>query len=347
MEFYCGCVTINHKKYRMYFDLDQDKFVFYKILNGRLYPVSDDKIYTNKSIFSEFEQYFSPEIQAPYKIRKNPFNHMPFTPSLTEEEYKILHRAVDLNPWLNKTEKEHICWIKPLLINQPCHLKRLYDCYASLRIIKRDLPDAHLGVYNNLKNYLLLNLKYQEKNIFTLIHELTHVHQENPNLYLFEWFIEGMTEIITYEILKLNMTDINEVDKLFSSTGYIHEINICRILCELFDQTEIHRLILNCNQKDLERYFISVMGEKKFYELFGKMTLFFNQISYKQLDINQLLLDIYNLFVDIAYTIYPQNCEEKDRILTYLESDAEEVTVFLKNYMITEENEKQLKKCKR
>lgn len=347
MKFYCGCVTINHKKYRMYFDLDQEKFIFYKLLQNELYPVEDEKIYTNKFIFSEFEQYFLPEIQPPYKIRKNPFNHLPFTPSLTEKEYEILLHALDRNTWLNQKDKEIMTWFKPLLINQPCQLKKLYDRYASLRIFKMDLPYSHSGTYNFENNYLCLNLKYKERYISTTIHELTHAHQENTISYLFVWLLEGMTEIVTYEILKQHIMDINEINKLFSRPGYVHEINICKILCELFDQKQIHKLVLEGNQKNLEHYFKHVMGKNNFYELFGKMTLYFNQVSVKHLDVDELLLDIYDLLAKITNKVYPNTCEPKDNISTYLESDARDITVFLKNYIIPEEKEKQLKKCKR
>lgn len=347
MEFYCGCVIIHHKKYRMYFDLDQEKFVFYKLLKNELYPVEDEKVYTNKFSFSEFNQYFLPEIKPPYKIRKNPFNQQPFTPNLTEDEYKILLSALDRNPWLNQNEKEIMTWFKPLLIYQPCYLKQLYERYASLCIFKIDMPYSYSGIYNYQNNYLCLNLNFKDNNIFTTIHELTHAHQKNTDSYLFIWLIEGMTEIVTYEILKQHMSDLDELNKSFSFTGYVHEINICRILCELFDPKEIQKLVLEGNQKNLEHYFKNLMGENNFYELFGKMTLYFNQASVKRLDVDELLLDIYNLLVDITNKVYPKACEQKDNILTYLEADMKDITVYLKNYIITEENEKQLKKCKR
>ncbi len=343
MEFFCGCVTINHKKYRMYFNYDQQIFVFYKLIHGELCPIESTKIYTNKHNFSYLEQGFFPELSEPYRVRKNPFNKKQEVEYLTQETYDILLTALDRNPWLNTEQKEILTWFQSLLTHYPCNLKDLYNLYASLRIIKRDLSKNYTGLYNSIKNILLLNLKYQEYQTLTSIHELTHMHQTIDKSYLFEWFIEGMTEIITYELSKEYIDDIDSINAFYSNKGYDYEINICRILCELFDSNKLCELTLNGEERDIENYFKTYLSYHEFYELFGKMALYFNRISINHLDIDNLMFDVDHLLLKITDRRYPIDCEAKNHIYTYLTMETLDSTIHLKNYTIPE---KQYKKCK-
>lgn len=348
MQKYCGKIIINHKTYRAFFDVLDRKFIFYNIIHDDLYKVNKDKVYTHLHNSSNFENAFGVNTTTPYKVRHNPFNKTPFTPSLSEEEYELLLTALDRNPYLKKEDKKQIKWFKSLILGKECDIKKLYERYANLRIFKIYFRSdiEYLGFYVAAKNALYLNLSFHDTYEFTKIHELTHLHQYNDtyNIYLYEWFIEGMTEIASYEILRKHYDADDIMNKL--CFGYIHEVNVCNILCEIFNPQDLHKLTLFSDQTEIESYFKRIMTEEEFYEIFGKMTLYYNQISFNHLDTSKILSDVYETLSYLALRICPKHSENIQNILDYLDAVEDQKIHFIKNYIIPDEKSTSYQKRK-
>ena len=324
---YCGTAFMDKKKVFLYYNVDYDYIDFFKRKEGSFVPAPKEIFKLKLSILDQMEcavDLCGQHLDR-YKV-KNRKKKSRYTSSFTTQELEELYEAVSCNPYLNHMEKTQLNTLVALQKGLPGYIDLLKERLSTVTI-ERCIMDGFDGKYYVETNKVLIHSEIpEERYAYLLRHEFGHLFQDQTTYIvpiIFQWFQEGMTELVTQEHEPcFQSSEENEYD-LF--------VLVVRVLYELFPDANFLSAVQLGHYDQIYHLLRTKMSEENFYELFVKLSLYFDKDLYKNLNLSYLVVDVDLIFLELAKK---ESKEIRRKIKNYIRETLGKNMVYRTNYVV-------------
>lgn len=320
---YCGTAFINQKKIFIYYHKVLKEIELFERKDGIFFPASKEILNEQSSLFSNIEYLFDILKQCFYyrKVKRSRF-----TSSFTENELKELHSTVEKNGNLKNEEKIILHNLISLEKGKAGYIDILKERLSTVTIERHNLEGLD-GQYDVENNKVLIDLEIpQSRYKYLLRHEFSHLFQYQTTFFaptIYHWFHEGLTELMNREYEPyFQVTEENEYDFF---------VIVVKILFELFPDNNFLSAVQLSHHKDIYHLLRTKMSQREFYELFVKLSMYFNKELYKDLKLSRIIVDVDIILMELARK---EPKEVRRKIKSYIRETLGNNMVYRTNYIV-------------